>query len=167
MSYDFYSSREERLLTASSGTKRAYEKRKVKGFFKKNPQLKILVIDLILVLLFAVIIIPFFVKLTKDIRVDDYKITPKAIQFENQVLISIKIKKLNKKISNRIATDSLKVDIIENKIIINSENKLLPNDGNTDAYITFKLEDNNNLEFILLHLETGAFSKEYNVKIER
>lgn len=166
MDYNFYSSREERLSKASSATKRAYQKRKKIGFFKRNPQLKILVIDLFLVLLFAVIIIPFFLRITKDIRIDDYKIESKALVFEDKMLISVKVTKLYKKINKRVTTDQIKVVIMNNEILTSKE-ELFPVDAGEDKYITFKLDDDLNIEIINISISSGDYIKEYNVKVDR
>lgn len=167
MELNFYSSRKERLSQASSATIKAYEKRNKLSFFKRNPHLKILAADLVLVLLFGIIIIPFFLKITKDIRFDDYKVKSKAIVFEDEILLTVKFTKLNKKISKRIATDTVKVIIVENELIIRSSSSDLPMEPRKDKYITFKLDDNKNMEIIKIRLSSGSFLKEYNVKIER
>lgn len=167
MEQHFYSSRKERLETASSETKRAYAKRNNKSFFKRNPHLRILVIDMIIVLLFATIIIPFFIKITKDIRFDDYKITSKAIQFEEDVLISIKVSKLYKKISNRITTENLKVDIINNNSIMKSKEVSFPIISGEDIFISFKLDHDIEQEIVNIQLSSGNYLKQYKVRIER
>lgn len=166
MDHEFYSSREERLQSASSGTKRAYEKRNSKSIFKRNPGLRILVIDLLLVLLFATIIIPFFIRITKDIRIDDYKIVSKAILFNEEVLVSIKVSNLYKKIQTRKTTDKLKVDIIKNNSIIQSNSLILPINDGEDKYLTFKLVDNITIKEVNIKLTSGDYIKEYKVQIE-
>lgn len=166
MEYQFYSSKKERLQTASSGTKRAYEQRDSKSIFKRNPGLKILVIDLLLVLLFATIIIPFFIKLTKDIRVDDYILATKAFSFEEDILISIKVSKQYKKVSNRVTTNKLKVDIINNNSIIKSNGISFPIKTGEDKYISFKLAGYFEMEVINIKLTSGSYIKEYKVQIK-
>ncbi len=166
MEYQFYSSRKERLQTASSGTKKAYENRESKSFFKRNPGLKILVVDLLIVLLFATIIIPFFIKITKDVRVDDYKFTSKAIWFEEEILISIKVSKLYKKISNRVTNDKLKVDIINNNSIIKSNSLSFPVKAGEDKYVSFKLTGDVGTEVVNIKLTSGNYIKEYKVQVQ-
>ncbi|MGL1894110.1 MAG: hypothetical protein OCD02_20950 [Spirochaetaceae bacterium] len=167
MEFDFYSSREERLKSASAGTKLAYEQRKKIGFFNKNPQLRILLIDLVVILLFAVIVIPFFVRITKDVRFDDYKVESKAIVFEDKILVSLKITKLFKKINKRIATDSLKVVILKENIKIDEVDYLLPSEKGKDEFITFKFDEDKSIKYLHLNLSSGKYIKEYKVLVER
>lgn len=166
MDLNFYSSRTERLSQASSATKKAYEKRKKVGYFKKNPHMRILIIDLILVLLFGVIIIPFFVKLTRDIRFDDYKVTSKAIEFDGNILVSIKVSKLYKQINQRISTDALEITISYDESTQTKTDKL-PIKAGEDKYITFKLDDKAIIEIINVRISSGDYEKSYNIKVDR
>lgn len=166
MEQNFYSSRKERLSQASSATKKAYAKRNSGSYFKRNPHMKVLIIDLILVLLFGVVIVPFFVRITKDIRFDDYKVQSKAIIFEEKILVSVKVSKLYKNISNRIATDKVKVVIIENENILDSSLSDLPTKPGEDKYITFKLDNIKDQKIITLELSSGDFLKNYKVNIQ-
>lgn len=164
----FHSSRKERLSRASKEVKQAYEKRNSKNFFKKNPHLKILLIDLVIVLLFAAVIVPFFYKLTKDIRVDNYKIESEALSFEGQIIIRLKIIRLNKKNFKRLTTDSLKVAIIsEIGKKLEEKSVKLPDIDEEVKYLTFKLDDNQKMQIINIELLSGNFTKEYKVRIER
>lgn len=169
MGLEFYSSRSERLESASSATKLAYEQRKKRGVFAKNPQLKFLVIDLIIILIFAVIILPFFLKLTKDERFDDYKVVSKAVFFEEKILVSVKISKLFKKINKRIATDSVNIVIFtdnDDNIYLEKES-LLPTQSGEEIYVTFKLNDEKDLDYIYINLSSGEYNKKRKVLIER
>lgn len=163
---DFYSSREERLKVASSSTRRAYEKRNSKSFLKRNPQLKILIIDLFIVLLFGVIIVPFFMKITKDIRVDDYKISSKAVYFDSNILVSLKVSKTFKQVKKRLSNDELKVDIIFNTSIIDSKTVRLPATAAQDEFVFFKLDNGSEMDKVEINLTSGDFLKNYSVNIE-
>lgn len=168
MGDNFYYSRKERLSQASSTTKKAYEKRNQKGFFKKNPQLRILLIDLVIVLLFAVVIIPFFVRITKDIRVDDYKISPKAVLFEDKILVSIKVSNLYKTIYNRKTKESLKVEILKNSSIIESKEELFPTDDGEEKYISFSFNKSElDSDFVFIDFTSGDFHDDRKVLIEQ
>lgn len=167
MDLNYYSSRKERLQSASSGTKRAYEKRNSKSFFKRNPQLKVLIIDLLIILLFATIIIPFFIKITKDVRVDNYKITAKAIEFDENILISVKISQNIKPAKETTVSSKLKVEIIHNNSIIKSDSINFPKEFGDNKYLTFKLENILEVEYVQLKLTSGTFSKEIKTHIER
>lgn len=166
MDHNFYSSRSERLSHASSATKKAYEKRKKVSYFKRNPHMKILVIDLVLVLLFGVIIIPFFIKITKDVRFDDFKVSSKGIVFEENILISIKISKLYKKISTRVGSDNIEL-VVSNGNISLKQNDTLPIEPGEDKYITFKLDDNVDIKTINVRISSGDFIKNYKIQVER
>ena len=167
MDHDFYYNREERLSNASTATKDAYIKRSHKNFFKRNPQLKILIIDLVLVLLFSTIIIPFFVRVTKDFRIEDYKVSSKAIIFEDTILVSIKLSKMYKKNSNEISENSITVDILKNSSIIKTKTDVFPTTMGEDKYITFKIpKQDYNLEYIEIKIKSGDFIKERKVQIE-
>ncbi|MBN2618664.1 MAG: hypothetical protein JXR64_10195 [Spirochaetales bacterium] len=167
MDFTFYSNREERLKSSSKETQRAYENRKKKSFLAKNPHLKILIIDLILVLLFGVIIVPFFMRITRDIRFDDYKVTSKAVQFEESILLSIKVIKVDKKIINRISNNNFIAEIAINKDNIEKKEVQLPIEIGDFKYITFKLDDNMKSKNIYVSIYSGNFKKDYNVLISR
>lgn len=168
MELNFYSSRKERLSQASNETKRAYEKRNSGNFLKRNPHLRIMIIDLFIVLLFAVIIIPFFLKLTKNIKVDNYKIESKAVVFEENILISIKISRLFKDISTpKITKESIKVEINKNTDHNKYKESIFPQKKGETIYVTFKLEENKEIEFIHVNLLSGKFNKEFKINIKR
>ncbi len=167
MDHNFYSSRKERLQHASNATKQAYVKRNSDNFFKRNPHLRILVIDLFIVLLFAVIIIPFFVRLTRDVRVDDYKITPKAIFFENDILVTIKIEKLFKKIIKRITNSEILIEVLYNDKLVGSEIASLPLEIQEYKYISFKLANGDEVETINIRLSSAAYSKQIVIPINQ
>lgn len=168
MGLTFYSSRSERLSRASSETKNAYEKRNNKNFFKKNPQIKILLIDLVIILLFAVIIVPIFLKITKDVSVDNYKIDTKAFVYEDKILINLKIKVINKKIKKRKTTDSLKVAILSNNgLLLKEVEDSFPEMNEDKKYIALKVDNNKNMEIINIRLLSGEYTKVYKVHIER
>lgn len=165
---NFHSSREERLAASSAATRLAYENRKHKSFFKRNPQIKILMFDLFIVFLFAAIIVPFFLKLTKDVRMDDFRVESKSIVFENKILVTVKIIKLNKKIKKRVTTDSIKVAIIsEDGSILKEITDLLPDKSEKFKYFSFKLDDNEKTEIINIELQSGSYEKKYKVHVER
>lgn len=168
MSLTFYSSREERLSKASKETKLAYEKRKNKNFFKRNPQIRILIIDLVIILLFAVIIVPLFMKLTKDVRVDNYKIETKAFVYEKHILINLKIKQNDKKIKKRKTTELLKVAILSNNgLLLKEVEESFPDINEDNKYIALKLDDDQNMKVINIRLISGDYIKLYKVHIER
>lgn len=166
MDHNFYSSRSERLSQASSATKKAYEKRKKVSYFKRNPHMKILVIDLLLVLLFGVIIVPFFIRITKDVRFDDFKVSSKGIVFEENILISIKISKLYKKISTSVGSDNIELVVSVGNISL-KQKEVLPIEPGEDKYITFKLDDNIDIKTINVRMSSGDFIKNYKIQVER
>lgn len=165
---EFYSSREERVSQASSTVKKAYEKRANKNFFKKNPHIKILLFDLIIVLLFAVVIIPLLMKITQKVRIEHYNVESKAFIFEDKLLITIKLESSNRKKNKSLATQDLKIDILkEDGQEVVSKTVVFPKNPEELFYITFKLEDNDNLDKINIKLETIDYHRKYKLDIQR
>lgn len=166
---EFYSSREERISQASNTVKKAYEKRANKNFFKKNPHIKILLFDLIIVLLFAVVIIPLLMKITQRVRIEHYNVETKAFIFEDKLLITIKLISSSRKKNKSLATHDLKVDILkeDNNQEIVSKTVSFPNNPDELFYITFKLEDKDKLDKINIKLETVDYHRKYKLKIQR
>ncbi|OQY41073.1 MAG: hypothetical protein B6229_00145 [Spirochaetaceae bacterium 4572_7] len=167
MGLTFYSSHGERISKSSSETKKAYEKRENKSIFKRNPHLRIMFIDLLIVLLFAFILVPLFVKITNKVEVDDYKFLTKTIIFEEKLLLSIKISKGYKKINKRVTTNTIKIVILSiDGTVLDESTEIFPTDAGDNKFITFKLEDPS-LESLSIRLSSGEFEKKYNVSIER
>lgn len=165
---DFYSSREERLEQASTEVKKAYEKRGSKNFFKKNPQLKILFFDLLIICLFAAVIIPLFMKITQRVRIDHYNVESKALIFEDKLLITIKLESSNRKKNKSLATQQLKVDILNiDDVEIASKTVNFPEDQDKLFYITFKLDEGLDLDKININLATDNFHRDYTIKIQK
>ncbi len=126
-----------------------------------------MLIDLLLVLLFAVIIIPFFIKITKDVRIDDYKISSKAVLFEENILLSIKIVKVNKKIISKIGTDQIKIDIMNDDVLLESKNSYFPKIIDDKIYITFIIKETLIKDFVSINFVSGKFNKKVKIAIEQ
>lgn len=163
---EYHSSREERLSTASSEVKKAYEKRNSSSFFKRNPQLKILLIDLILVCLFAGIILPFLLSLNSRVIIENYKIDTKAFIFEDKLLISLNFIPNKRKKSKILATEDLKVDILSQEGLLVSKSDSFPTESES-FYISFQLDDNEKLDYLYINITTLDYNKDYKVKVKR
>lgn len=164
---EFHSSRKERLSKASKEVIKAYEKRNGGSFLKRNPQLKILIIDLILVILFGGVILPFLLNLNSRVKIENYKVETKAFVFEDKLLVSLNFIPNKRKNSKIIATEDIKVDILsEEEILIASKSGTFPEDSES-FYISFKLDDKEKLDKIYINLTTLNYTKDYKVKIKR
>lgn len=138
-----------------------YNKRKG-NFFERNPHMKILFIDLFIVILFSTVIIPMFMKLTNEIKFKSYEVTTKAINFESDILVTIKVKKFRQRDTNSDIT----IEIIENGGIIKEKSQALPVEYGSSIYITFKIEDRDDLESVTLNITSGDYHKEKIVQVE-
>jgi len=176
---EYYSSRNERLLNSSNEVKKAYENRNRKGFFKKNPHLKmmlidlsiillfvLMLIDLSIILLFVLIIVPIFQKINSNIKIYDFNINSKAFVFEEKLLVTIKVEKAIKKINNKEQFGELSIII---KSINNEElgikNIFLTKETKKE-YINFTFPFSNNIENIIINLSLNNYDREYTVKID-
>lgn len=158
---EFYSSRKERLEHSSKEVRDMYKKQK-KGFFNRNPHLKILFIDLFIVILFSTVIIPLFLKLSNEIKFKSYEVIPKAIKFEDDILLTIKVKKYR----NRETNSEITIEIIENDDIIKEKSQAMPTEYGSSEYVTFKLEKRENIEAVNIRITSGDYIKERVVQVE-
>jgi hypothetical protein len=164
---DFYSTRQERLSKSSSEVKKAYEKRDGKGIFKKNPHLRMMLIDLCIILLFALIIVPIFVRLNNSIRIYDFDLTTKTFIFEEKILITIKIEKSKRKSDKAEQFGELNITI--NNELNGKDNKksILLSKDTKKEYINFTLPYSNDTENIIINLSLNDYVKEYIIKIDK
>jgi hypothetical protein len=83
---NLHSSREERHTLG--GTNQPKVK---KGFFQNNPSFKIIMIDLLLIVIISGVFVPFIMKREGTSRIDNYKLTLKAFNFDDQVMATLVI----------------------------------------------------------------------------
>jgi len=96
-STEFHSSRKERYENGGIGNPK--EK---KGFFQRNPSYRIYLIDLILIVIISGVIVPFIMKREGSSKIDNYKLTFKAFEYDDEILLTLKITE-----TEDIDTDSL------------------------------------------------------------
>lgn len=117
----FHSSRKERYESGG-----ITEKKKKKGFFQKNPSFKIIIIDILFIIIISAVIVPFIYKREGTSAIDNYKLTLKAFEFDDQVMFSLTV--IEKDNSENGSLVESEFYLIEGEMSL-SESDLLPGPG--------------------------------------
>lgn len=113
----FHSSREERHHLGG------IEVKKKKSFFQRNPTFRILIIDLIFIVIISGVIVPFIIKREGSVKIDNYKISLKAFNFDDQVMATLTVQETENLESEGILEASFYFNEDSGK---NTETDLLP-----------------------------------------
>ncbi len=117
----FHSSRKERHEAGGIA-----EKKEKKGFFQKNPSFKIIMIDILFIVIISGVIVPFIYKREGTSTIDNYKLTLKAFDFDDEVMFSLTVIEKD---------DTENASLVESEFYLNvdgltlSESDLLPGPG--------------------------------------
>ena len=83
---NYHSSRKERYKTGGI----TGENKKM-SFFQKNPSYKIFIIDLIFIVIISGVIVPFIYKREGTSTIDNYKMTLRTFDYDDQILLTLTI----------------------------------------------------------------------------
>lgn len=163
---EFYSSREERLKRSPKKVQDFNTRIKSKNIFVRNPQLKVIFLDIIIIVVFAIIIFPLIQRLGSSVNTDNFKIEPKAFVFEEKLLISLKLTPRKK--NKLVGTESLNIDILTiDGIVIASKTDEIFDYNKKRKDISFKLDDRPEIEKINIVIKSENETKEFKIDIDR
>lgn len=117
----FHSSRKERYKVAGID-----RDKKQLGFFQRNPSFKILIIDLIFIAIISGVIVPFIMKREGMTNFESYKLTIKAFDFDDLVMVSLSVKDMENMDSNELVEASFYFEENQREFV---ETDLLPSNG--------------------------------------
>lgn len=151
----FHSSRKERHI--SGGIK---EKKKSLSFFKRNPSMKIILLDLVFIVIISGVIVPFIMKREGTSSIDNYKISLKAFSFDDEVMATLTISETK----NIETTGLVEADFyFEKDSVLANESDLLPSISGERVIRTKMNWDNS--EYLFCHIGINDKSKIIKVRI--
>ena len=86
--YTFHYNREEREAMLSDETKKLLEKTKLFSINRRN---MIILIDIIVIMLFAMIFLPITMGMKSSVKLDGFRSTLRAYEYDGSVLVSIRV----------------------------------------------------------------------------
>ena len=152
----FHSSRSERheMGGISKNKKRL-------GFFQRNPSFKILIIDLIFIAIISGVIVPFIMKREGVSNLEDYKLTLKAFNFDDTVMVSLTVKDTEGIDSAGLVEASFYFEEDLQEFI---ESDLLPSDG--DERVLKRGIPENDSKYIYCNVTINGNNKTIKKKIK-
>lgn len=118
---NFHSSRKERYELGGIG-----ENKIKKSFFQRNPSFKIIIIDLIFIVIISGVIVPFIFNREGKSSIDNYRLTMRAFEYDDQVMVTLTILETGGERNNGVADG---VFYLASDSISSSHSDILPDSG--------------------------------------
>lgn len=165
---EFHSSREERLKQASKEVRDAYERRSIKGFFKKNPRYKIWIMDLVLIVVFVFFIFPAAHKASKRVMLDEYRVESGAFVYNDELFVRLKTLHTGKTVKEKQWTERVfaHVKTVTNEVIGEGE-IFFPETKGESFILRFNAPFNEVWEELEITLKSSELKKVFKISIEK
>jgi hypothetical protein len=153
---NFHSSRKERHeLGGVDGNKIK------KGFFQKNPSFKIVIIDLLFIIIISGVIVPFIYKREGTLKIDNYRMTLKAFDYDDQAMVTLTVRETDGLDSGGLVEADFYLD---KDSLHASESDILPGSGE-ERILKAKLSSNNEI-YIFCNITINGKNKTIKKKIK-
>lgn len=151
----FHSSRKERHVMGGP------ELKKKKGFFQRTPAFRIFIIDLIFIVIISGVIVPFIMKREGTSKIDNYKLSLKAFNYDEEVMAILTVIEIENLPSEGIIDASF---YFEDDNMENIESDLLPGNGE-ERVLKFRMKSENS-DYLYCNVQINGKNKTIRKKIQ-